>query len=472
MNARERLCAGAILLALVARVVLVFNQAGDFDEFQMLHGAWNVAQGLLPYRDFWENHGPAPYYLLAPIFWGGGGHDEALFFVGRAVAALCGVGVLAVSYRLARLFVGRTAAWAAVAMLAWTPIFAVKTVEARPDVFLMLLWMGALLLYFGGGRRALWAGVLVGAEMWISPKALFGLTAVVLGALVEGAATRQVWKGLRAGVVIGLGFLLPVAALALLFLLVGALGPLVRWMVVFNFTIPPLLDLSRPDLLLPSMLCLEFLGVVGIGLAVARPGDGRRVALATITLVHLVIHLFIMPTPFVHNALPALPPLCVLAVLVLDGTERKTVWLVALLGTLVLPMVFLVQTGKLWERDARLAAQLEIGAYVRAHVPPDGVYFGPAAYPITRRSAWFFHVVVGEVVEALAQGRYPPPDIPPLVPTLRRAGCPVIISGTSFGRLRTPELSRFIARNYRVALEKNVEIIFYTVWVADGGCRR
>jgi hypothetical protein len=92
MIGRERLLLGAIALSVVARVLVAKNQSGDFDEFQLLHGAWNTTQGLLPFRDFWENHGPAPYYLLRPIFWIG--HEDAIFFLGRAVAGACGLGSL------------------------------------------------------------------------------------------------------------------------------------------------------------------------------------------------------------------------------------------------------------------------------------------------------------------------------------------------------------------------------------------
>ena len=474
MIARERLLMllGAVLLSLVARVLLLAHQAGDFDEFQLLHGAWNAAHGLLPYRDFWENHGPAPYYLLAPLFWGG--HDDAVFFAGRAVAAACGVGALALTYRLARLFVARPAAVAAVAMLAWTPIFAVKTIETRPDAFLLLLWLGAVVAYLGGpgARRAVVAGLVLGVEVWVSPKALFGLVALTLGALAQGVASHQARRGLRDAVLIGLGFLGPVALLALVFLGLGALGPLWRWMILYNFSVPALLGRPIPDLLLPSMLALDAFGLAGIVLQAARPVDGRRVALATAALVLLVIYLFIMPTPYLHSVLPALPLVCVLAATVLERSARRLVWLVAFAGTVVVPMVALVHSGKLWQRDARLDAQLDIGAYVRAHLAPDAPYYGPAAYPITRRSVWFFHVVAGEVAEALARGRYPPPDIPPLAQVLRHNDCPMLVSGTNWNRSRTPDVARLIARSYRVAYQRKVDVLEYTVWTADGGCRR
>jgi hypothetical protein len=40
----------------------------DIDELEHAHAAWCVAQGLIPYRDFFEHHPPALYLLSAPLF--------------------------------------------------------------------------------------------------------------------------------------------------------------------------------------------------------------------------------------------------------------------------------------------------------------------------------------------------------------------------------------------------------------------
>ena len=46
---------------------LVVNRWWCVDELEHLHATWCVAQGQLPYRDFFEHHTPLLYYLLAPI---------------------------------------------------------------------------------------------------------------------------------------------------------------------------------------------------------------------------------------------------------------------------------------------------------------------------------------------------------------------------------------------------------------------
>ena len=41
----------------------------NLDEYQFIINGWDVFRGLAPYRDFWDNHGPAANYVFAlPFF--------------------------------------------------------------------------------------------------------------------------------------------------------------------------------------------------------------------------------------------------------------------------------------------------------------------------------------------------------------------------------------------------------------------
>ena len=50
--------------AFVARLPLLRVREFDPDELEHLHGAWCIAKGLLPFRDYFEHHMPGMYYLL------------------------------------------------------------------------------------------------------------------------------------------------------------------------------------------------------------------------------------------------------------------------------------------------------------------------------------------------------------------------------------------------------------------------
>ena len=60
----------SLALPLVIGVVLLIQVPGrgiDPDELEHVHAACAVSWGEVPYRDFFEHHGPGLYYLLQPI---------------------------------------------------------------------------------------------------------------------------------------------------------------------------------------------------------------------------------------------------------------------------------------------------------------------------------------------------------------------------------------------------------------------
>ena len=68
----------------VARVDHLLHRWWCADELEHLHAAWCITQGQVPFRDFFEHHTPALYYLLAPVVWALRPEES----YGRAVAAV------------------------------------------------------------------------------------------------------------------------------------------------------------------------------------------------------------------------------------------------------------------------------------------------------------------------------------------------------------------------------------------------
>ena len=67
---RVTICVMAAGALAVLASIYGFSQSRFFtiDEYQYGHATWLVAQGQLPYRDFFEHHFPLSYVLHAPLF--------------------------------------------------------------------------------------------------------------------------------------------------------------------------------------------------------------------------------------------------------------------------------------------------------------------------------------------------------------------------------------------------------------------
>ncbi len=119
-----------IALAVVLRAGVVANRSIDPDESQHLHVAWLVAQGQVPYRDFWEHHLPFFHYAMAPLTaWL---PDRAeVYLVARSLMAVLSAVAVILTWRLARRLSADGATWAAVVLM-FLPQFAETSTETRP----------------------------------------------------------------------------------------------------------------------------------------------------------------------------------------------------------------------------------------------------------------------------------------------------------------------------------------------------
>ena len=155
--------AGGLLLLIpyVLQCSAIRSRGIDPDELEHLHAAFCVWRGLLPYRDFFEHHSPALYYLLQPAFWIYGPELQVLW-LGRAAMSLMSLATVVITWQLAKLLKGETAAWTASLLLAWSSVYVLKGTELRPDVPACLCL--ALMTYFavrslGSARFLDWLGI-------------------------------------------------------------------------------------------------------------------------------------------------------------------------------------------------------------------------------------------------------------------------------------------------------------------------
>jgi Glycosyltransferase family 87 len=131
-------------------------RAARFRDVHLYHGfAQAVLDGRVPYRDFFMEYPPGALAVFLPADAFGAGHYNAAF---KSLMALCGAAtIVVVALLLVHLGATRTRLWAAVALLALSPIalgpISLNTYDAWPA----LLTVAALALLIGASPVAAFA---------------------------------------------------------------------------------------------------------------------------------------------------------------------------------------------------------------------------------------------------------------------------------------------------------------------------
>lgn len=201
------LTATCVLLTAVPyllRFPLLRTRTFDSDEFQHLHAAWAVHQGLIPFRDFFEHHMPGIQVLFAPMmdwFDIAGSADDAIrfvFFARIVMAVFAGAAVLLTAW-LGREHGGARVASLGAALLSTSLVFLGRTLEIRPDTPSLALWVASLAALSCAVNRApnrpatsLWfglSGLCFGTALAFNQKLLLAAPGLAIWGLVY--VTRQ-----------------------------------------------------------------------------------------------------------------------------------------------------------------------------------------------------------------------------------------------------------------------------------------
>jgi len=211
----------AVGVGVVLRALCFFHYRLDSDEPQHLHVAWQWTQGLLQYRDFFDNHAPLFHMTMAPILALVGERADAPIWMRAPMLVFFAV-VVGVTYILGRkLWSHDVGLWAAITLALFPPFF-LKSLEFRTDNLWNALWMIALLLIVSG-RWRLAAGVILGLALCVSMKTI--LLIVTLG------AAALLTRGIRMNPI---GIPIAPAILAWYFHIKGAWPQLVYCVFTFN----------------------------------------------------------------------------------------------------------------------------------------------------------------------------------------------------------------------------------------------
>ena len=192
----QRVAAVAIAVALawftLQAVRLALEKYFTIDEFQYAHAAWLVAQGSVPYRDFFEVHLPLVYQALAPVFLLLG--DDPTAVVGLRVGMLGFLALACAAAASLNRSAGQFAAALAPLFLLALPPFVTLATEIRPDAAagaLFLAALGALRVTRCSDRTCAFAsGLLLVGAVWSSQKAAFYGSIFLPALLLDLVATR------------------------------------------------------------------------------------------------------------------------------------------------------------------------------------------------------------------------------------------------------------------------------------------
>jgi 4-amino-4-deoxy-L-arabinose transferase-like glycosyltransferase len=381
----------------------------DIDELEHAHAAWCVAQGLIPYRDFFEHHPPALYLLSAPFFHAmspGAGFDRAVYtlVMCRVAMWLLAAVAIALTHRLATIAIQpaglANGVWA-VFLLATSFQFLNTAMEFRPDVPAVVCVLTAFVCALEPQRRnspvqrwwPLAAGAALGASLLFTQKAIFAVPGVVV--VVAKTDRRRMLE-------LAIGVMIPIAMVAGWFAANGALLSLLDGTIVRNVAINR--DRSSP---LPGLFAsvLRNLPLYGLGLAGAvkawRAKRTNTLVMLLVSLVSLGIGVVLIGRVYDQYYLLMLPLLAVFAAGAIaewSAPQRgPTNWFPVAVSVAAIALLSGVVTLRYESNDQQLADM----RLAMDQVPPDEtVLSGIPGAGTFRPHAWYYFFLVGPFANA------------------------------------------------------------------------
>jgi len=286
---------GALLLvvAFVLRCFYVFRYRYDSDEPQHLHTTWGWTQGLLQYRDFFDNHTPLFHILFSPLVAALGERTNILDFMRLAIVPLWLVSLWCVWLIGAAVFSRRVALWATV-LISMLPWWFFCAVEYRTDNLWTPLWLGAVATLACGQfskRRAFFGGLLLGLCFTVSLKTtlLCAVLAMAVGFTLLVGARRLGLAGMGRILAIAwpvlAGMVIAPAILVAFFAMKGALDPFLYGTIKHNL-VPDVDAKNHPSgLRLIFWIALPFLLAIAAWIAHRAPDTARALRRAGLFLL-------------------------------------------------------------------------------------------------------------------------------------------------------------------------------------------
>ncbi len=422
---------------LVVKLWLTWGRYLNQDEFETLHQAWLISQGAVPYRDFRSNHPPFAFEWLSWLYCL---TSDAVWIIRLArFATVVSAGiVLALLYRIGRDVYGEAAGRWAVIVYSVNATFWEWSTEIRTDFLLVPLWLTGVCLMFSPRPiatrwRMVWTGLVMGTAFWVNQKAVFH--AVPLAVLMLSGGPQRTWR-YRDVMLAVAASLLPVMFVIGRAYANRSLPDLIQ----NNFVGSCAWGLVETDyyrawrIVTLRRLVVHDAGFVVLAVVAClwgiRGERSRSQCFITLSAVWMLLTLFLTPAPFAYYLLSVLPLFAVATGGFLaarlgpnrftlgDTTLQRLSTGAAIACFLAFPLMrmtkFVSPTNRYQLEVLRLAQDLT-SSQTRV--------FDGAGTMLTRPDAYPFHWVLWQPELAA----YRAGKLPPLVPTLRKNDCRLLI---------------------------------------------
>lgn len=388
----------AVLLSFLV-LMISLNRYFDHDEFEHIHSAWYVTNNQIPYLDFFEQHHPLLWYLLAP-FLSFLGNSTPTVTVLRILMFIFLLGMAFFTCRIAEQITrSRETGLISAILLLSSTMFVKVGIEVRPDVpevFFGLISILSLFRYFQSARDRdiIISGLAASIAFLFLQKItilLFCYAAVFIYKIVRKHFS------LKPVLLFSAGFSLPVILFLGGLIISGSLKEylLNNWVLFFQ-------DISRispwpflweffPQNLLPWVIL-----PVAIIFIISNRQSGGEIKTITFIFLTLFLSVLITPHPFPQYYLLALPLGSIASAFFLtdilnrikSGIILRTVIVIIFIAG---PVFYLCKETQKTNRS-----QLDMINYVfQNSEESDFIYDGDIRFNLFRRDLHYFWFSVG-----------------------------------------------------------------------------
>ena len=182
----------AFAVLLLLRVLYAFTLQVDSDEPQHLHVVWAWTQGLLPYRDVFDNHTPLFQLLMSPLLALLGERADIVPLMRLAMIPFYALALWA-GWRIGCALWSRRTAALATLLTALFPFYFVLSAQFRTDDLWSPLWVLTVLVGVTGTpgvRRVAASGLLAGLALAVSLKT----TVLLIAGAIALALVLLIWR--------------------------------------------------------------------------------------------------------------------------------------------------------------------------------------------------------------------------------------------------------------------------------------